>query len=122
VSVFVKDPEVFLNQLGVELSCAVNGERAAVIDEAHRRYVNWEVYFLSDEEAAGAFDWDPLRYCGLVTDPVSKNRFRPTNDSPKTVYQDRPYFFETAANLETFNQMPEGLANPAHKMVPKDAN
>jgi YHS domain-containing protein len=78
------------------------------------------VYFLSSEEAVGAFDFDPLRYCGLVTDPVSKVRFRPGEDSPKTVYQERVYYFETAANLEQFNQMPEGMANPAHTMVPKE--
>lgn len=116
----MKDPQIYLNELGVELTCVVSEEGAAVIDEARRRYVNWEVYFLSSEEAVGAFDFDPLRYCGLVTDPVSKTRFRPDEDSPKTVYQDRVYYFESAANLEQFDQMPEGMANPAHTMVPKD--
>ena len=122
MSVFVKDPEIYLNELGVGMNCVVNKQRAAVIDAAHRRYVNWEVFFLSDEEAARAFDADPIRYCGLVTDPVSKARFHPVADSPHTTYQGRDYYFETAANLEAFNQMPEGLANPAHKMIPKDAN
>jgi YHS domain-containing protein len=120
VSVFVQDPQIFLNQLGVELACAVSDDRAAVIDESHRRQINWEVYFLSGDDAATTFDANPLQYCGLVTDPVSKTRFRPGDDSPRTVYQDRVYYFETAANLEQFNEMPEGLANPAHKMVPKD--
>jgi len=117
----VKDPQIFLNQLGVELNCVVSDERAAVIDEAHRRNINWEVYFVSGEEAATAFDSDPLQYCGQVTDPVSNTRFRPGEDSPRTVYQDRVYYFETAVNLEQFNEMPEGLANPAHKMIPKTA-
>jgi len=116
----VKDPQIYLNELGVELTCAVEEEGTAVLDEAHRRYLNWEVYFMSSEEAAGAFDFDPLRYCGLVTDPVSKSRFRPDKDSPKTVYQERVYYFQSAANLEQFNQMPEGMANPAHTMVPKE--
>lgn len=122
MSVFVKDPQVFLNELGVSLAGAVNEDKAAVLDEAHRRYINWEVYFFSSEEAARTFDADPLRYCGLVTDPVSKHRFHPGEESPKTVYGGRAYYFESAGNLDAFNAMPEGMANPAHKMVPKDSD
>jgi YHS domain-containing protein len=120
MTVFVKDPEVYLNDLGIHLNGAVSDDHPAVIDTAHKRYVNWEVYFMANDDAVRAFDADPLRYCGLVTDPVSKKRFRPDENSPKTVYNDRIYYFESAANLEAFNNMPEGLANPALKMVPKD--
>ena len=119
MKVFVQDPEVFLNDLGISLACAVNPDHSATIDEAHRSAVNWEVFFFASADAKAAFDADPLKYCGLVTDAVSKVRFRPGGDSPNTTFEDRVYYFETATNLEEFERVPGSRANPAMEMIPE---
>jgi YHS domain-containing protein len=112
----VKDPEVYLKELGVELPCAIHPEKGAVLDSAHRSYVNHEVYFFSSAGARRRFEKDPLRYCGLVTDPVSLERFRPTRASPRADHAGRPYFFASEATRSTFQGDPIAYANPKRKM------
>ena len=48
----------------------------------------------------------PLRYAGLVTDPITMERFRPTASSPKTTYGGRLYYFSADSTRAQF------LANP----------
>ena len=115
----MQDPARYLTELGVSLTSATDEQRTAILDADHRSYVNWEVFFFADLEEKVVFERDPVRFCGVVTDPVSKKRFRPAIDSPRVDYAGRPYFFQTKATLEQFESMPDGLANPMHKMIPK---
>ena len=114
--VFVQDPEALLNELGVKLPCIVDPSRQAILDADHRVLVNHEVYFFSSAEAKARFVKNPLKYCGLVTDPVSRERFRPSRSSPKTTYAGRLYFFSSPKTLETFRAMPERYKDPTRTM------
>jgi len=114
----VQDPETFLSQLGIELACAVDPEQAAVIDREHRIGIGYETFFVSSEEARERFETDPGLW-GWLTDPVSKELFRPTRSSPRFTFENRLYVFADAANRTTFEQMPDMYAYPAHGMLPK---
>jgi len=56
------------------------------------------------------FQHDPLRYCGLLTDPVSHARFRPTRRSPRLDYSARPYYFMAESTFAAFKAMPDSFA------------
>ena len=115
----MQDPEAFLNALDIGVPGAVDGSLPAAIDNEHKRYINWEVFFFADTSLRDRFDDDPLRYCGLVTDPVIKVRFAPDEGSPSYDYGGRTYFFTTDSTRSVFESMPDSLANPNPKMMPK---
>ncbi len=115
----MQDPETCLDQLGVGLFGAVDEDAPAVLDSEHRSYVNWEVFFFSSPARREQFEADPLAYCGVVTDPVTKTRFRPDGGSPRIDYDGRPYYFGSTASLEKFKLMPAALADPNLEMRKK---
>jgi YHS domain-containing protein len=114
----VQDPETYLNQLGVELTCAVDPAQPAVIDREHRISIGYETFFVSNDEARQQLENDPSLW-GWITDPVSKEMFLPTSSSPRATFEDRLYVFSDDANRTAFETMPEVYAYPAHGMLPK---
>ena len=109
---FVQGPEIFLNDLGVRVPCVVDPARPASLDEAHRVFVNWETYYLCDDAALATFKAAPWKYTGMVTDPVSRERFQPDGDSPTASHGDRAFYFQTAEHAETFAKAPAEYATP----------
>jgi len=107
----VKDPERYLHRRGVELRCATDSSKSARIEARLRSAVNHELFYFSDSTALRRFRRDPLRFCGLLTDPVSRGRFRPTSRSPRLEFKGRPYYFQNRLDLETFTAMPDSFAN-----------
>ena len=108
----MKDPDIYLNLLGIELSCAVNEDMTASIDSLHRILVNWEAYFTSTNEAKAQFHSRPYEYTGLVTDPVSHHRFQPKAESSRAEHVGRLFFFESAENAKIFSGDPDRYAVP----------
>lgn len=82
-----------------------------MFDSTLRALVNWEVFFFSDAKAMQTFHKQPLQYCGLLTDPVSQERFQPTRKSPRTEYKGRPYYFISEDNRAAFRRDPEKHAH-----------
>jgi hypothetical protein len=117
----VQNPEVFLNQLGLNLACAMDPSRPAVLDSAHRAFIGFESYFFADRAAMEEFSADPLRYCGVLTDPVTLKRFRPRPESPTSIYHDRTYVFLSDSTRQIFDMMSDMYAHPNFKMLPKDS-
>lgn len=113
----MKDPEPYLTALEIDVQCAVDTSMSAVLDEAHRSRVNWEIYFFASPKHKKQFDADPLKYCGWVTDPVVKARFLPTPLSPRLDYDRRPFFFIDDSTLAAFEAHPDSLAQPDHRMI-----
>ncbi len=85
----MQSPELFLNDLGITVNCVVDPARPALLDEAHRVFVNWETYYLSSDEALAKFRADPLKYVGTVTDPVTRERFRPNGKHTRIEHDGR---------------------------------
>jgi YHS domain-containing protein len=108
--IFGKDPERYLKAQGVGFDCPVKPGHRARIEPEFRAYVNHEVFYFCDADALARFRKDPTRYCGLVTDPVSKARFHPTSRSPRFDYRGRPYFFVDRLTFRTFVAIPDSFA------------
>lgn len=112
----MQDPEVYLKARGIELASWIDEKRPAVLDASHRARVNHELFFFADEVELKRFKKNPLKHCGVVTDPVNRKRFRPTPSSPRLEYQEQPFYFESEATLEQFAAMPDSFATPRFKM------
>ena len=87
-------------------------EKMATLDTAHRSFVDYETYFFADEDDKRRFDQDPTASCGVLTDPVTKQRFRPGSDSPRSSFDGRAYVFFTEANKAEFEKTPGEFARP----------
>ena len=108
----MQGPEIWLNQLGVTVPCVVKTDRHAVLDVDHRVFVNYETYYLADDEALRTFRAAPWRYTGPVTDPVSKARFTPDGATPSHEHEGRLFYFASAATAATFAADPAAYATP----------
>jgi YHS domain-containing protein len=117
---FVQGPERYLNELGIELSCAVDPTRPAMIDTRHRALVNHEAYFFSDDAALRAFVAEPYRYTGRVTDPVSLARFAPTSSSPSRSHGGRLFYFESEETAARFDADRATYGTPKPMMRERD--
>lgn len=107
----MQSPEIYLHQFPqIEFPCPVNPDRKAVVDEKMRAFVNYEVYFFSDRGALRRFRKDPLRYCGLLTDPVTQRRFHPAKSSPHLEYKDRLFYFSSDSTRVAFVATPDSFA------------
>jgi len=101
---------------GITVACAVHGDRTAVIDVAHRSSLNFEVFYFSDDSSKAQFDANPLRFCGILTDPVTHARFVPGSASPRIDWEGRPYYFLSDETLAQFKAMPDSFAKPNYTM------
>lgn len=118
----MQDPEGFLSDtlLHITLSCIVDPSQPAILDSAHRISIGYETFFVSSQAARQSFEADPLRYCGYLTDPVTKELFRPTTASPRVVDSGRPFYFISDSTRQMFAMMPESYRDPAYRMLPKE--
>lgn len=82
-----------------------------------RSQVNYEFYYFADAEAKQRFDADPLRWCGTVTDPISRQRFRPTRDSGRTEHAGVTFFFESPQTQTQFAAAPDSFSVMQQKMM-----
>jgi YHS domain-containing protein len=117
----VQDPEWYLNEIGVKLPCAVVKGGDARISAGMSARVNHEIYFFSTPAAKRKFAADPIRWCGLVTDPVSKERFRPAKSSPRVDHAGRPYFFASDSTRAAFASDPAAFADASGQMIAMSA-
>jgi len=108
----VQSPEVYLNELGISVSCVVDPNRTAVLDEAHRVFVNWETFYMADAASVEVFKKSPFRFSGLITDPVTRERFQPTDASPMQTFGGRDFYFKTAESAALFAADPDAYATP----------
>lgn len=114
----MKDPQIYLRRLGIHLTCPIHPGQKAFIDREFRAFVNHESYFFSSREARAQFEKQPLRFCGLLTDPVRGERFQPTRRSPRLDHEGRPYFFSSQASKDAFVKDPVRYANAKRIMPP----
>ena len=76
--------------------------------DADRQFrVNGEVYRFSSEKTLERFMKSPTLWCGLLRDPVTGRRFRPSTRSPEVWWVHGPYFFENDSTKATFVDDPK---------------
>lgn len=113
----MQDPQIQLLDLGLAVPDAIDASKLAVLDAAHRSFVDYETYFFVNEDDKRRFDADPTGSCGILTDPVTKARFRPGSDSPRVSFDGRAYIFFSEANKRVFEKMPEVYARPNYDNI-----
>jgi len=91
--------------------------------------VNFEFYYFADEAGKKRFEEDPLRWCGSVTDPVSRSRFRPTEASARLDYEQIPFYFDSedtqqqfAARPDSFSVMHVRMRTPEEAATPRESS
>lgn len=114
----MQDVPEAVQRKGLTYNCYMNPTRPAILDDTHAFRLNYETYFFADTAAKELFRGDILRFCGLLTDPVSKRRFRPTVDSPRSTDEETriDYYFESEASQHMFEVDPDSYRLPGYKM------
>ncbi|HXV14165.1 MAG TPA: hypothetical protein VEC56_08155 [Candidatus Krumholzibacteria bacterium] len=112
----MQGPEPYLSDFHIQLPCAVDTTALAVLDPAHRAFVNHEIYFFSTDLAREQFEAEPWRYTGKVTDPVTVVRFRPDASSPSRAAAGRLFYFESAETVARFDEDPARYSTPKPTM------
>jgi len=72
--------------------------------------VNGEIYRFARPATLERFRREPVRWCGILRDPVSGRRFIPDRFSPHLAYKDGPYFFASDSTHAAFRADPERYA------------
>jgi len=88
-----------------------------VISNDTRRFVNWEVFYFSDRAAVARFDRAPSRYCTVLTDPVTRARFRPGPDARHLSFDGREWYFPSDSSRAVFAAAPDSFRVPVLSMV-----
>jgi YHS domain-containing protein len=114
--VFVQDVPSAVNRKGLIFQDYFDPARPAVLDAAHCVRLNYEAWFFADDAGRQRFLANPLASCGLLTDPVSKQRFRPAADAPSAECEGVTFYFENGANRDFFVGDPERYRLPHWKM------
>ena len=112
----MQDVDAYLVRRAVSLGCYFRPEVPAVLDDAHQVRLNYEAYFFSEPEMVARFRADPIRYCGLLTDPVSNRRFRPDRAAPRLAHEGVVYYFESVQTRDRFRRTPEAYVLPGWTM------
>ncbi len=114
--VFVQDVPNFVRRKELVLNDYLDHRLVAVIDKEHCVRLNYEAFFFANLYTREQFRSDPVLYCGLLTDPVSRERFRPNEESPRLRHEGVVYYFETRDNLVEFKGAPDAYRLPGWKM------
>ena len=115
----MQDVPTFLKRKGLTFSGYLNPDRPAIVADSHAARLNYETYLFADSAARETFRGDVVRYCGLVTDPVTKERFRPHDDSPRFEHEKVTYLFPSEDSFDQFVADPEHYRLPGYVMSRK---
>lgn len=107
---FGEDPDQYVEARKVDVPCAVDSTQKARPDKRITVRMNYEAFMFSSAIARRKFDKDPLKYCGLLTDPVNQQRFRPTARSPRMEFKERAYYFVSDSTSTVFHATPDSFA------------
>ncbi|MFT5052274.1 MAG: YHS domain-containing protein [Chlamydiales bacterium] len=103
----------------IDLRGYFDSERVALLDKDHFIRMNYEAFFFADSAGADRFRSNQVAYCGLLTDPVSKQRFRPTPGDRSERHEGVEFYFESEETRKLFARMPESYSLPGYKTNPK---
>lgn len=115
----MQGPEPYLNDFHIQLPCAVDTTQQAILDPAHRAFVNHEVYYFSSESTRQQFEEHPFQFTGKVTDPVSLTRFQPVESSQSRTAAGRLFYFESDETVAAFDKDPAAYSTPKPTMKPE---
>ena len=111
---------VYITRKGLELACHFEPDQPAVLSAELFMRINYEGYFFCNASELQRFGADPISFCGMLTDPVSKLRFRPSSESPRAHHEGVLYYFEGGLTAGLFAKAPDDYMLPGYKMMDDD--
>lgn len=112
----MQDVPTFVRQLGLTFRDYLDERFEAVLDAEHCVRLNYEAFLFGDAWSRERFLADPTDFCGLLTDPVSKRRFRPARGAGGTQHEGVSWYFESDATRAAFEAEPGRYRLPGWKM------
>jgi YHS domain-containing protein len=106
----VQAAEFLLEHMSRTLYDPVDPHSIGSLDTTLRARVNGEIYRFAGKGTLAKFRREPLRWCGILRDPVTGVRFFPDRWSPRVDYRDGPYFFASDSAAGAFKSDPERYA------------
>lgn len=88
----------------------VDPTRIGSLKPALQARVNGEIYRFATAGTRERFVRDPIRWCGILRDPVTGVRFVPDDGSPRAQTEESPYFFASDSTRREFRKDPERYA------------
>lgn len=88
----------------------VDPSKIGSLDPRLHAKVNGEIYRFSGPVTLARFRREPGRFCGILRDPVSAERFVADRSSPHFETPEGPYFFLDDSTLAAFRANPERYA------------
>ena len=98
--------EFLIEHMARTLRDPVEPRRLGSLDPGLRSRVNGEIYRFASAGTRDRFERDPLRWCGIVRDPVSGECFKPDRHSRRLDWVDGPYFFTCDSTRLEFSRNP----------------
>lgn len=92
----------------------VDPRQLGSLDSTLRSRVNGEIYRFASQTTLARFERDPLRYCGILRDPVNGCIFLPARNAPRIEWADGPYFFTCDSTRLAF------CRNPAQFVIQRE--
>ena len=108
--IFTEDPGHYLTMMKITVPDPVDPRRVASYDPKLRVFLNQEAFFFAGPDTKKRFQADPLRYAGILTDPVTEKPFTPTRFSPHTKFGNRTFYFESTLTERQFAVSPKAYA------------
>lgn len=112
----MQDVPTFVRQNGLEFRDYLDERFEAVLDAEHCVRLNYEAFLFGDPWSRERFLADPTDTCGLLTDPVSRRRFRPARGAEGLHHEGVTWFFESEATRAAFEAEPERYRLPGWTM------
>ena len=94
--------EFLLEHMSRSLFDPVDTTEVASLSPRLKSHVNGEIYRFASPLTLARFRRSPLRWCGILRDPVSGVRFIPSRRSPRYDLADGPYFFLSDSSFQAF--------------------
>lgn len=84
----------------------VNPDLLGSLEPELQATVNGEIYRFGSRGTLRQFLRDPIRWCGLLRDPVTGARFHPRPGAPRCEWNGGPYYFTSDSTLRVFLTSP----------------
>ena len=94
--------EFLLEHMSRSLFDPVDTTQVASLSPQLRARVNGEIYRFANPSTRARFQRDPVRWCGILRDPVTGLRFFPSHRSPRLDLTESPYFFVSDSSCRVF--------------------
>lgn len=98
--------EFLIEHMSRTLWDPVDPRQLGSLDPQLRSRVNGEIYRFASAATRARFERDPMRWCGVLRDPVSEVRFVPDRSSRRLDWVDGPYFFCCDSTRLEFSRNP----------------